>query len=143
MAERIFKETWEAKEVTPVSVVTYVQGVQESLKQVQQLAGVIETKAKTNAKVWYEQNARQRTFEVGEQVLLPAQKDKLLAEWQGPYTIHKRITDVTYEIIVPEKRKKNRIFHVNMLARWESPTAACLEVEEATEERVTGKEFSI
>ena len=103
MAERIFKETWEAKEVTPVSVVTYVQGVQESLKQVQQLAGVIETKAKTNAKVWYEQNARQRTFEVGEQVLLPAQKDKLLAEWQGPYTIHKRITDVTYEIIVPEK----------------------------------------
>ena len=50
--------------------------------------------------------------------------------------------DVTYDIIMPEKRKKNRIFHVNMLARWESPTAACLVVEEATEEKVTGEELS-
>ena len=115
--------------------------MQERLKQVQQLSGVIKTKAKTNAKVWYDRNVRQQTFEGGGQVLvlLPAQKDKLLAEWQGPYTIHKRITDVTYEIIMPEKRKKNHIFHVNMLARWESLMAACLVVEEATEERVTGK----
>ena len=72
-------------------------------------------------------------------VLLPAQKDELLAEWQGPYTIHKRITDVTYEIFMLEEWKKNHIFHVNMLDRWESLTAACLVVEEATEERVTGK----
>ena len=43
---------------------------------------------------------------------------------------------------MPEKRKKNRIFHVNMLDRWESLTAACLVVEEATEERVTGEELS-
>ena len=37
----------------------------------------------SDAKVWYDRNTRQRTFEVGEQVLvlLPAQKDKLLAEW--------------------------------------------------------------
>ena len=98
----------------------------------------------SDAKVWYDWNARQRTFEVGEQVLvlLAAQKDKLLAEWQGPYTIHKRITDVTYEIIMPEKQKKNHIFHVNMLARWKSPTAACLVVEEAKEETITGKELS-
>ena len=69
---------------------TYVQRVQERLKKVQQLAGVIETKAKTNAKVWYDRNARHRTFEVGEQVLmlLPAQKDKLLAEWQGGPIYH-------------------------------------------------------
>ena len=59
----------------------------------------------SDAKVWYDRNARQRTFVVGEQVLVlfPAQKDKLLAEWQGPYTIHKRITDATYEIFMPEK----------------------------------------
>ena len=64
--------------MTPVSAVMYVQRVQERLRQVQQLAGVIETKAKTNAKVWYDRNARQRTFEVGEQVLmlLAAQKDR-------------------------------------------------------------------
>ena len=29
-----------------------------------------------------------------------------------------------------------------MLARWESPTAVCLVVVEATEERVTGEELS-
>ena len=43
---------------------------------------------------------------------------------------------------MPEKREKNHIFHVNMLARWESPKAACLVVEEATEERVTSEELS-
>lgn len=86
--------------------------VQERLQEVQQLAGEIEMKKKTEAKVWYDRNARQQTFEVGEQVLvlLPALKDKLLAEWQGPYTINKRITDVTHEVIMPEKQKKNRIF---------------------------------
>ena len=39
----ILKETWKAKEVTSVSVMTYVKQVQVRLKQVQQLAGVIET----------------------------------------------------------------------------------------------------
>ena len=37
----ILKETWEAKEMTPVSEVRYVQRVQQ------------------NAKVWYDRNARQ------------------------------------------------------------------------------------
>ena len=106
MAERIFKETWETKELTPVSFVTYVQRVQERLKQVQQLAGVFETKAKTNTKVWYERNARQRTFEVGEQVLLPAQKNKLLAEWQSPYTFHKRITDVNMRLLYQRNERR-------------------------------------
>ena len=130
--------------MTPVSVVMYVQRVQERLKQVQQLAGVIETKAKTNAKVWYDRNARQRTFEVGEQGtgVASCTEGQVVSEWHGPYTIHKRITDITYKIIMPEKRKKNRVFHVNMIARWKSPTAACLVVEEATEERVTGEELS-
>ena len=43
---------------------------------------------------------------------------------------------------MPEKQKKNLFFHVNMLARRESPTEVCLVVEEATEERVTGEELS-
>ena len=66
--------------MTTVGVVTYVQQVQERLKQVKQQPGGIEIMEKTNAKVWCNRNARHQTFEVGEQVLvlLPAQKDKLL-----------------------------------------------------------------
>ena len=49
---------------------------------------------------------------------------------------------IIYEIIMLEKRKKNHIFHVNMLARWECLTAACLVVEETMEETATGDELS-
>ena len=51
--------------------------------------------------------------------------------------------DITYEIIMPDKQKKDCIFHVNMLARWKSPMEACLVEEEAMEETVTGEELSI
>ena len=37
---------------------------------------------------------------------------------------------------MPEKLKKNSTFHVNILARRESPTAACLVVEEVMDEPV-------
>ena len=74
-------------------------------------------------------------------MLLPAQKDKLLAEWQGPYTTHKRITDVTYEIIMPEMKEEP-----HFLCEYASQVGVsdgCLPgVEEATEERVTGEELS-
>ena len=42
----------------------------------------------------------------------------------------KKVTDVTYEIHMPDKKNKSRIFHVNMLQKWDTPIAECLLMEE-------------
>ena len=45
-------------------------------------------------------------------VLLPTSTSKMLAQWQGPYQIVKRVSKVTY------RRKRKRVFHVNMLREF-------------------------
>ena len=37
---------------------------------------------------------------------------------------------VTYEIDMSDKKKRQRIFHVNMLKGWNTPTTVCLAAEE-------------
>lgn len=61
-----------------------------------------------------------REFLPGEKVLLlvPSSDTKLLARWQGPYEIKRRLGKVDYEIETPDKRDKTKIFHVNLLKRW-------------------------
>ena len=67
-------------------------------------------------------------------VLLPTSTSKLVASWQGPYRITKKVTPVTYEVNMPEKSKKRRIFHVNMLKEWNIPTTVYLWMDEVNEE---------
>ena len=56
-------------------------------------------------------------MEPGEEVLvlLPTSSNKLLAQWQGPYCVVCKVGKVSYEIDMPNKRKRRKVFHVNML----------------------------
>ena len=38
-------------------------------------------------------------------VLLPASSNKLLAQWQGPYCVLRRVGEVNYEVRMTDKRK--------------------------------------
>ena len=80
--------------------------------------------AERHQKLWYDRNARTREFANGDQVLvlLPSSTSKLLAQWQRPYTITSRIGTVNYEVDMNDKRKRKRIFHINMLKRWHVPS---------------------
>ena len=74
-------------------------------------------KSQEKQKYWYDKGARVQQFEVGDPVLvlLPTTTDKLLAQWQGPYLVVKREGKVTYQIDMHNRRKRRRVFHVNML----------------------------
>ena len=67
-------------------------------------------------------------------VLLPTSTNKLLAGWQGPYTVFRQVSPINYEIEITDARKKRRIFHINMLRQWHSPCALTLLAEEVSEE---------
>jgi len=133
----ILKEMWEAKATPPESSVSYLMKVRDRLESMTQLAQASDEAAKQRQKGWYDRTACQRSFQTGDQVLvlMPAAHSKLEAQWQGPYTVAEKVTDVTYKIHTPEK-KKSRILHINLLSPWITPTAVCLQVEETTEDQI-------
>ena len=131
----ILRESWEASKHSSESIVSYVLSIQEKLVKMSALAQENLAKAQVQQKRWYDRNARERAFQPGEHVLvlLPTSTHKLLAKWQGPYPVKRRISSVTYEVDMFDKQKCRRIFHINMLRKWHAPTALNLWAEEETE----------
>lgn len=65
-------------------------------------------------------------------MLLPTSSNKLLAQWQGPYCVLHKTGKVNYEIDMEDKKKRRKIFHVNMLKKWyPSEATSFWAVEEA------------
>ena len=62
-------------------------------------------------------------------VLLPTSTNKLLASWCGPYAVTRRVSPVNYEVEMADRRRKKRIFHINMLRQWHPPSAVSLLAE--------------
>lgn len=80
--------------------------------------------AQAAQKRWYNQQARLCQFQPGQKVLLllPPSTNKLLAKWQGPYTVVRKMGPVTYEICHPDKRKTHQTCHINLLKEWKEGT---------------------
>ena len=115
----VLKESWEGGEQSDQSVVSYVLTMREKLDTMSQLVQENLTKSQQYQKNWYDKSARKREFEPGEKVLilLPTSTSKLLAQWQGPYSIVRRVGKVNYEVDLNDRRKRRRVFHINMLKR--------------------------
>ena len=107
------------------AVADYVDTLKIRLRDAWQTAVEHDTAAKAKSKERFDKKAKIRTFEVGEQVLVltPTFTDKLTDQWTGPYTVVAKLNDVTYKICTPERRKKTRLFHINSMKEWTSPTA--------------------
>ena len=76
-----------ASEKSSDSVDSYVLSIQEKLAVISQLVQENLAKAQREQNIWYDRNARERSFQPEENVLvlLPS-NNKLLAQWQGPYS---------------------------------------------------------
>ena len=108
--------------------------VQERLEKLRDLVHENLKDTQKMQKKWYDRNACDREFRPGDQVLilLPTSTNKLLAEWRGPYPVTRKVSDVNYEVKLTDGWRRNRIFHVNMLREWHSPSAASFIAEEVT-----------
>ena len=131
----VLKEAWESEKRSKESVVSHVLSVRDRLDK---MAKIVQQNLSTSQKTqkwWYDQNAREREFQLDETVLvlLPTVKNKLLAQWQGPYQIVKRIGKVNYLIDMHNRRKRRRVFHVNMLRKWHVSPTVSLWAEELSE----------
>lgn len=78
------------------------------------------TEAQEEQRSRYDQKVTPRSFQAGDKVLLllPTSENKLLAKWQGPYVVAKKIGEVDCEVETPDRRKESKVFHVNLLKPW-------------------------
>ena len=65
----------------------------------------------------YDLNTVNRIFKPGQKVLalLPVSGNPLRARYFGPYVIDKKLSDLNYLVVTPDRRKQTQLCHVNML----------------------------
>ena len=121
----VLREHWDSDPKSEESAVSHVLLMRERLEKMATLVQTNVAKAQSQQKCWYDKKACQRTFQAGEQalVLLSTSTSKLTAQWQGPYQIVRAVGRVNYLVDMHDKRKRKRVFHVNMLKRWHVPTS--------------------
>ena len=138
----VVKESWEARNKSSESVVSYVLQMREKLEKMEAHVRVNMEEARRQQKTWYDKNARERSFKAGDQVLilLPTSNSKLEAQWQGPYEVIKPVGVVNYLVHLHDRKKSKRVFHINMLREWHAPIStsylAQIADEEAEEEDI-------
>ena len=117
----IVKESWLESDANE-NLIEYVLKVRTKMAKMVELAHEHLSDSQVKMKTWYDQNARNHNYNVGEEVLvlLPTSSKSLQAEWRGPFKITKKISDVDYEIDTGRVRKKLTVYHVNMLKKWKS-----------------------
>ncbi len=117
----MLKDSWEANDkLRKQNILSYILKMRERLQRVTTMAQENLQQSQLKQKAWYDKKARARTFQPGEQVLLllPSSYNKLLAKWQGPFQVKRKVGSVTYEIEIPSRQQPLQIFHVNMLKKW-------------------------
>ena len=89
----ILSDMWQSSEKSSESVISHIR---QKLEDMRGFANINLKKAQQNQKVWYDQNARLRDFAPNDQVLLllPTTTNKLMASWQGPYRVVRKVGKV-------------------------------------------------
>ena len=73
--------------------------------------------AQKSMKSKYDLNTVIRTFKPGQKILalLPVSGNPLSARYFGPYIIDKKLSDLNYAVVTPDRHKQTQLCHVNML----------------------------
>ncbi|KAL0152767.1 hypothetical protein M9458_052490 [Cirrhinus mrigala] len=117
---KLLSEQLLATKPTTRSVSEYVDTFRKRLKQVCNLARANLTSAQATMKAHYDRRAVQRSFKPGDLVLalLPVPGSALQNRFTGPYVVERKVTDTTYVIRTPERRRNLRTCHINMLKQY-------------------------
>ena len=116
----ILKDSWENVEKEKFNVCVYVEELQKRLQKIRDTVLERERQVKDRMKTSYDAKTKPREFQEGSMVLLrvPGLCGKLSDAWDGPYEVHRKISDVNYEVTIPNVKGKKKIVHVNNCKQW-------------------------
>lgn len=99
------------------NVIDFITDTREKVKQAVDLANAHALQERNKAKTWYDKKARDRKYEVGDEVLilLPMVNKPLQAKYYGPYVIVEKLGPVDYIVNTPDRRKQRRVCHANLI----------------------------
>ena len=114
---------------------------QEKLENIREIAIDRKMTAKQKFRESKDQKSKLRCFEEGNSVLrrAPEKRGKLNEGWDGPHVIYRRVSDINYEIIIPNRQEKRMIVHINNLKDYHQEEANVLRIIVATEDIAKGK----
>ena len=116
---RIFKESLlngdSSGEVQSFS--QYFQKLKSTLSRVHAIAVENLKESQEKMKSNYDRKTEVRTFQPGEKVLvlIPVSNGPFEAKYSGPYTVKEKVDDLNYIINTPDRRKRTRKVHVNLI----------------------------
>ena len=98
----------------------YVQQVKCRLEETRKFAFENLAKSQVSMKRTYDKKSEDRSFKVGDKVLLflPTRKFPLQSKFEGPYKVLEKRSDCNYVIETPGRRKSQRLVHVNLLKKF-------------------------
>ena len=100
----ILRQLWTKEDISFEIKTTYqyVVDLKQRLSDTCELAHDMLSKSQSKYKTYYDRKARPRTLQEGEQVLilLPTDRNKLLMQWRGPYTVVQKINELDYRILM-------------------------------------------
>lgn len=120
---KILKEKILEINVSPQeNILDYVCKFRERLHQSCAFAKETLGESQRSMKKHYDQSALSRSFAKGEKVLalLPVPGSTLSAKFSGPYVVQEKLSETDYVISTPERRRKSRVCHINMLKPYYS-----------------------
>lgn len=114
---KLLKEKWLANQPSPTNVLDFVCSFRLRLSRACELAKQNLGEAQAKMKGWYDKKAKDRVFSPGDKVLLflPVPGSALQAKYSGPYTVERQVSEVDYLVKTPDRKRKTRLCHVNLL----------------------------
>ena len=105
---------------TQRNVLTYVSRFRERLHEACSIARESLSVAQQGMKRQFDKKALPRSLQTGDLVLvlLPIPGTSMSARFSGPYTIDRRLSDTDYVVRTPDRRRKTRVCHINMLKNY-------------------------
>ncbi len=117
---KLLHEQLLAKEMSNIPLLDYVSAFRERLHIAGEVARAHLATTQSKLKHRYDKRSVKRDFQVGESVLalLPVPSSVFSAKFSGPYVVERKISETDYIIQTPDRRRKTRVCHINMLKRY-------------------------
>ncbi len=124
----VMKESWEEGPSNSRSEIQYVLDLRAKLHTLGRLSMENLLQAQDRQTRLYNRGTRLRQFSPGDKVLvlLSTSSSKLLAKWQGPFVVTRRVGELDYEVKRTDRGDACQIYHLNLLKRWKEEASVGL-----------------